>query len=152
GYVAGVRTALRHTLITMMIFLALGFVAWRSFQQTPTSFLPPEDQGLFIAAALLPDGASLDRTNELLRRAETVIGQMPAVEDVTTLGGYDFLSGGGISGNAGAMFVKLKPFSERSASVQDVINQTMAAMAGDPRGMLLAFNPPAIPGLGIRAG
>ena len=155
AYVSGVRLAIRHAVISVVLFAVLGYSVYRFSQEVPTSFLPEEDQGIVISAVLLPDGASLDRTDKLIRRAEAFFMSHPAVLTVSTLGGYDFLTGGIVSGNAGAMFVKLKPFEERhepGMGVQDVIGATMQEFGDDPAGRLLAFNPPSIPGLGIRAG
>ncbi|MEX0745843.1 MAG: multidrug efflux RND transporter permease subunit [Phycisphaeraceae bacterium] len=155
GYTKGVGVALRHAVISIILFGGLGFVAYEFSQQVPTSFLPEEDQGYFMSAVLLPDGASLQRTDEVIRRAEKFFTDHPAVESVTALGGYDFLSGGTISGNAGAMFVILKPFEDRQElgmSVQEVIADTYREMGDAPEGMVLSFNPPSVPGLGLRAG
>ncbi len=155
GYLFGVRGLLRHAAIGVVLFAALGFVVWQFSQRVPTGFLPEEDQGYFFTAVLLPDGASLDRTDAVLRRAEGYLLQHPAVANVTVLGGFDFLSGGIQATNSGAMFVKLKPFDERLAegmTVQRVIGDVYRELGSSPEGMILAFNPPSISGLGIRAG
>ena len=155
GYTAGVRLAIRGSLVTVLIFGILCFAAWRLQQGVPTGFLPDEDQGFVIAAVALPEGASVDRTDALVRQTEEFFMNHPAVENVTVLGGLDFLTGGGISTNASAMFVSLKPFEERQGpgmSSQAVAGAAMGRFMGSPDGMVLAFNPPPIQGLGIRAG
>ena len=155
AYTRTVGLVLRHVLIGLILFGGLSVVAYRASQQVPTSFLPEEDQGFFISAVLLPDGTSLDRTDQVVQRVENYLMDHPAVRNVAVLGGYDFLSGGTVAGNASAVFVMLKPFEERHGpgmSVQEVIADVMAEMGGAPEGMILAFNPPSIPGLGLRAG
>lgn len=155
AYGAGVGIVLRHALLAILLFGGLCVLTYRSFQQVPTSFLPEEDQGFLISAVLLPDGASLDRTDKVIQRVEEYLLAHPAVEAVTSLGGFDFLSGGTVSSNAGTMFVRLKPFAQRTEPgmrVQDVIADIMQATWDNPDGMVLAFNPPSIPGLGVRSG
>ena len=155
GYVRGVALGANYTLVTVAIFAALCFAMWRMQQRVPTGFLPAEDQGYILAAVLLPDGASLDRTDELARRVEAFYIDHPAVENVTLLGGFDILTGGANSTNAATMFVTLKPFEQREAealSAQALVAATLERFAMAPEGSVVAFNPPSIQGLGTRAG
>src|SRR5688572_14223007 len=113
AYTRGVAVAVRASLVTMLVFGLLCFATWRLSRHVPGGFLPDEDQGYILAAVLLPDGASLDRTDELTRRVEAFYLKHPAVANVTALGGLDFLSGGFNSTNATTMFITLKPFDKR---------------------------------------
>ena len=155
GYVRGVAFATKFALATVCIFAVLGFALYRMQATTPGGFLPDEDQGYIIAAVSLPDGASLDRTDALARQAEEFLLQQPAVENVTLLGGLDAVSGFVNSTNSATMFITLKPFEERtdpSLSGQALAGTVMGRFMGSPEGMVLAFNPPSIQGLGITAG
>jgi len=155
GYVGGVSAGIRYTLVTVAIFGGLCFATWRIQQRIPTGFLPDEDQGYILAAVMLPDGASLDRTDVLTRQVEEFYINHPAVANVTLLGGFDILTGGASSTNAATMFVTLKPFAERqdpALSAQALVGATFGTFGMAKEGMVLAFNPPSIPGLGTRAG
>jgi hydrophobe/amphiphile efflux-1 (HAE1) family protein len=155
AYTAGVTSALRHGVVAMLVFGALCFAAWRLSRVVPGGFLPDEDQGYILAAIQLPEGASLDRTDVLARKVEQFYIQHPAVANVTTLGGMDFLSGGFNSTNAATFFVTLKPFDQRTKTglkAQDLVADSFKQFGGERDGLVLAFNPPAIQGLGARAG
>src|SRR5690606_12012662 len=108
--------------------------------------------GYILSAVLLPDGASLDRTDEVARRVETFFTRHPAVSNVTMLGGMDLLGGGCNSTNAATMFVTLKPCDARETSAQELIAEALREFADDRGGSVLAFNPPSIQGLGRRSG
>ncbi len=154
-YVRGVSFAARSLVFTLAVFGVLLFTLWRVQQRVPSGFLPQEDQGYIIAAIMLPDGASLDRTDELARKAEKFLLDQPAVENITLLGGLDLVSGQVNATNAATIFVTLKPFDERKSpalSAETLVNSIMANLAGSPEGLVVAFNPPSIQGLGITAG
>ena len=154
GYTSGVRAAIRYAGITVLIFAVLTFATYRLMTRIPTGFLPAEDQGVVLTVMMLPDGASLERTDDLVRRVERFYMEHPAVADVTTLGGMDILSRVNAS-NAAVMFVALRPFHQRPSTdmgAAAVAGAAIDAFAGDPDGMVLAFSPPPIPGLGLQAG
>ena len=158
GYTAGVRIAIRHAVVSLLIFGALCFATYRLFTRIPTGFLPAEDQGYVLSVVILPDGASLDRTDAVLRRAEQFFLSHPAVGYVTTLGGMDLLNGRVNATNAGVMFIALKPFDQRKGpgmSADDVVRAASAEFFGPngvKDGMILTLTPPPIQGLGLQAG
>jgi hydrophobe/amphiphile efflux-1 (HAE1) family protein len=155
GYTGGVQRAIRHMPVALGIFAVLCLLAVGMQRSVPTGFLPDEDQGFLLAFVMLPDGASLDSTDAVAREVEDYLIKDPAVSNTILLGGLDYLSGGITSTSACTMFIKLKPFDERLApglSSQEVAMRTIIHFAGNPRARVLAFNPPAIQGLGTRAG
>ena len=155
GYVRGVGVLAKHAVVTVALFAVMALGLWRMQQSIPSGFLPQEDQGYIVGAVVLPDGASLDRTDTLVAEAEAFLLQQTAVADVTVLGGYDVVSGRVNATNAATLFITLKPFEERTAeedSAPAVAMATIMRFAGNPDGRIIAFNPPAIPGLGITAG
>ena len=155
GYVRGVSIASRYLVFTLAIFGVLLFALWRVQERVPSGFLPDEDQGYIIVAIMMPDGASLERTDALARKAETFLLDHDAVENVTLLGGLDIVVGRVNSTSAATMFVTLKPFGERkdpALSSQTLVHEVMANLAGSPEGLVVAFNPPSIQGLGVTAG
>jgi len=155
GYTLGVRTLIRSSAVALLLVIGFSIIAWRLADRLPTGFLPREDQGFFTAAVLLPDGASLDRTDRILTDVEAFLRAHPAVENVIALLGQDAMAGGIVSSNAAQLFVSLKPFRERRGRdlhVQSVIDSMTDEFRHVRDGMVYAFHPPAVQGIGQRAG
>ncbi|MGC1273551.1 MAG: efflux RND transporter permease subunit, partial [Planctomycetaceae bacterium] len=155
GYVGGARLAIRGSLLTLALFGVLCFAAWRMSQTVPGGFLPEEDQGVLLAAVILPEGSSLDQTQKVIEQTEEFFAGQPAVANVTALVGFDLLAGGAASTSAGTLFVTLKPFDERTEtgmSAFDVVEESGSLHGSMTDGVVIAMNPPAIPGLGNRSG
>ena len=122
------------------------------YQNMPGSFLPEEDQGYFLAAITLPEGATDQRTGEVLRRAEEYFSKQPEIEHFFTVAGFSF---SGRAQNSGLAFVRLKPWEERpgkNAKVQAVIQRAMMGLSGIKDAVVFPLNPPAIPELGTSSG
>jgi HAE1 family hydrophobic/amphiphilic exporter-1 len=120
----------------------------------PTSFLPDEDQGYFYANLQLPDAASLQRTDEVCKKVESMLMQAPGVEQVTTVVGSSLLSGVQATYN-GFFFVTLKDWNERkhfAEQYQAIKNRLNRQLAQIPEGVAFSFSPPAIPGVGASGG
>ncbi|CDT65685.1 Acriflavine resistance protein F [Vibrio coralliirubri] len=119
----------------------------------PTAFVPAEDKGVLALAMFLPDNASKERTHDLIRQAEAVLNQDPAIEDFAGAIGFNALTGG-VAANSATMFVNLKDWDERLAMDGD---HTQAAVAqrinmqlyGIDKSMSIAMGLPPIPGIGI---
>src|SRR2546428_7019112 len=121
----------------------------------PTSFLPEEDYGYFFMNVQLPAAASLERTDQALKKIEGMLSTTEGVQAYSTIGGFSVLTR--ISSSyQGFFFVGLKPWDERAApqvtarAIVDRLNQELAAQV--PEAVALAFMPPAIPGLGNAGG
>ena len=122
------------------------------YQNMPGSFLPEEDQGYFLAAITLPEGATDQRTGEVLRKAEEYFSKQPEIEHYFTVAGFSF---SGRAQNSGLAFVRLKPWEERpgkNAKVQAVIQRAMMGLSGIKDAVVFPLNPPAIPELGTSSG
>ncbi|HRK33927.1 MAG TPA: efflux RND transporter permease subunit, partial [Candidatus Hydrogenedentes bacterium] len=155
AYTRTVRLAIRYAVVSLLIVAALLWATYGLFQRVPSAFIPSEDQGYFMVATQLPQGASLERTSAVMKAIEDFLLAQPEVSRVVTLGGQDFLAGRSASTSAGAMFVNLKDWSERSAPgshVNDIVDRVFGNFANYKEATVLAFNPPAIRGLGVRAG
>jgi len=153
-YASWVAALIRRSAWTI---LCLGIVAASGFglmRLLPSGFVPPEDQGLVLASIELPDGASTERTDVVLRRAEQFLVGLPAVENVITLGSLNLLTGG-FSSNTATLIATLKPWEQRT-SRQDSVNGVLAAfqqeLAGYPEALGIVFTLPPIPGLGMAGG
>ena len=81
------------------------------WQKTPGSLVPDEDQGYYIVAVFLPDGASLQRTDDVVSKVVKAIKSNPANDDVVAFTGFDFL-GGSYKNSAATLFVAQKKASK----------------------------------------
>ena len=150
GYAGVVRRLVAVSFASLLALVLIGAATYFIFARTPSGFLPEEDKGFIITVLNLPAGASLNRTSDAAEKAAAIIRKDPAVEAVTTVLGLDFL-GGGSASNGGVMFVRLKPYAERTAANLHstvVARRLTGALSTIPDGNLIALNPPSISGLG----
>ena len=150
-YVTGVSFFLRRGLLALMLVLGMVAITASMWLKTPSSLVPDEDQGFYISAVFLPDGASLQRTTKVVEEVVAAIKSNPANENVISFTGFDFL-GGGYKNNAATIFVTQKHWDEREASTQQLVGELFMKTASINEALVLAFNPPAIPGLGNTGG
>jgi HAE1 family hydrophobic/amphiphilic exporter-1/multidrug efflux pump len=150
-YVDGVSWVLRRGAIAAVLFagmVALTLGLWRS---TPGSLVPDEDQGYYIAAVFLPDGATLERTDRVVNEVVNIIKSNPANQDAIAFTGFDFL-GGGFRNSAATIFVTQKHWDERKVSTGQLVGEFFMKTAHIKEGLALAFGPPPIFGLGTAGG
>jgi HAE1 family hydrophobic/amphiphilic exporter-1 len=110
GYVRLCGLLIRKSAIALIILAVFGVAAGFFSNRVPSSFLPDEDQGYFFMNLQLPNATSLQRTDEVVRRIEKVLAQIPGVEYTTSVVGFSLLSFVRTSYNA-FFFVTLKPWS-----------------------------------------
>src|SRR3954453_10493822 len=121
----------------------------------PGGFVPEEDQGFILVNAQLPDAASLERTDAVMKRVEAVLAKNEAIDGFNTISGYSLVTSA-YSSNMGFFFVQLKPWEERKTEAEHAngvvlaLNRAFAQQI--PEAGVVAFGPPAIPGLGTGAG
>jgi hydrophobic/amphiphilic exporter-1 (mainly G- bacteria), HAE1 family len=152
GYHAILPALLRWRGLVLALF-ALGLVGtYFAYQTIPTGFLPDEDLGYFYVTVQLPEGASLADTERVTRRIEGILSTFPEVSIVFEPNGTQF----GINApNRAMMFVSLKPWDERKSantSADGVMRRLRPQFAQITNASVLAFNPPAIRGIGNLAG
>ncbi|MDX2371074.1 MAG: multidrug efflux RND transporter permease subunit [Colwellia sp.] len=150
-YVTGVSFFLRRGLLALMLVIGMVAVTANMWLKTPSSLVPDEDQGYYISAVFLPDGASLQRTKKVVSEVIAAIKSNPANENVISFTGFDFL-GGGYKNNAATIFVTQKHWDDREVSTQQLVGELFMKTANINEALVLAFNPPAIPGLGSTGG
>jgi HAE1 family hydrophobic/amphiphilic exporter-1/multidrug efflux pump len=154
GYLSGVAFFLRRTAIGLACLAGLWFGAGSLVMNLPTGFVPNEDQGYFFGVFSLPDGASMERTDELVRRAENDLKTVPGIQEVITMGGLNLLTNAYTSNNA-SVIVMLKPWEERTAKEEQlraVLMGVARKFASYPEAASLVFPPPPINGLGNASG
>ena len=148
------RWVIRLGVISMAVFGVLIWATFSLFKMAPTAFVPQEDQGFFIVVAQLPQGASLDRTTAVVKQIEDFLLSQSEVEGMVALCGQDMLSGS-VSPCGATMFVNLKHWSEREGAehaADAVAGRVFGRFGGLKEGTVIAFVPPPIFGLGLRAG
>ncbi len=154
GYSAMIQKLVRVTALVMLLFVGLFALTGWQFGKLPTAFLPVEDQGYVIAAVQLPNAASLERTNAVLKRIDGILDGMPGVANWVTIGGYSAIDGTNAS-NAATVFITMTPWEERqdpSLSQQAILGRLQGAFRQIQEAIAYAFPPPAIPGLGVAGG
>jgi len=154
GYLGGVGFFLRRVTIGLACLVALWFGAGRLLMKLPTGFVPNEDQGYFFSVFTLPDGASMERTDQLMRRAEADLKSIPGVGEVLTTGGLNLLTNAYTSNNA-SVIAMLKPWEERKGDEEQLGSILVTArrkFAAYPEAVSLVFPPPPINGLGNASG
>lgn len=153
GYGKLTQKMLAHPFISILIYFAISGVAFYGLLKWPTGYIPSEDQGYFMTSIQLPDGASLERTEEIVDALSAEIKQIPYVKDVMSVSGYSMMGAGALS-NYGSYFVILEPWSKRGkkGSVDRVIEMVDKLSEKYQEAIIFSINPPAIPGLGVSSG
>src|SRR5438552_3564909 len=150
-YTDGVAWMIRRGGIGIALFAALVAPAAQLWRMTPGSLVPDEDQGYYISAVILPDGASLERTDRVVSEVVDIIKSNPNNEDAVAFTGFDFI-GGGFRNNAATIFVTQKHWDERSVTASQLVGELFMKSAPIKEALVLAFNPPPIFGLGTAGG
>jgi HAE1 family hydrophobic/amphiphilic exporter-1/multidrug efflux pump len=154
GYVSATGRFVRMwpaAIAGLIVIIALTAVM---MQALPTGFVPTEDQGYYVVALTLPQGASLERTDAVLNQAENRVLKLAGVESVTAIGGDNMLTGA-MQSNSATMFVRLKHWDERlnaGLPINAIVGRTAGSLSEIAEAMSIPFVPPPIPGLGTSGG
>ena len=154
GYTGGVRKALGRKTVMIAVYGVLAFATVGLFRAVPHGFVPAQDKQYLIGFAQLPDGATLDRTEEVIRRMGDIAMKHPGVEHAVAFPGLS-INGFTNSSNAGIVFVTLKPFEERrdaSMSGGAIAMDLNRQFGGIQDAFIAMFPPPPILGLGTTGG
>ena len=154
AYGRGVSTAIGRRAAVMAVYAALALATAGIFNAVPGGFVPGQDKQYLVGFAQLPDGATLDRTEDVIRRMGAIALEHPGVENAVAFPGLS-INGFTNSSNAGVVFVTLKPFSERkdkALSGGAIAGQLNAKFAGIPEAFIAVFPPPPVQGLGTTGG
>jgi HAE1 family hydrophobic/amphiphilic exporter-1/multidrug efflux pump len=154
GYLSGVKFFLRRAVIGLACLAGLWFGAGSLLMKVPTGFVPNEDMGYFFAVFTLPDGASMERTDELMKRAEADLKGVPGIQEVVAMGGLNLLNNAYTSNN-GSIIALLKPWEERTSKEEQlraILTSVTRKYSAYPEAVTLVFPPPPINGLGNASG
>jgi hydrophobe/amphiphile efflux-1 (HAE1) family protein len=154
AYGKAVQTVSRRKIAALAVYGALVLVGILGFARVPKGFVPSQDKRFLVAIAQLPDAASLDRTEAVIRRMTDIALKQPGVEHAVEFPGLS-ISSFGPKPNAGIIFFGLKPFEERkskdlkSGAILAALNQKFSTIQ---EGFTAVFPPPAVNGLGAIGG
>ena len=155
GYVRSVAVMGRHAAMVMLTFGALLVAVCGLIATRPTGLVPPEDQGAVYALVTLPPAASLERTDQAMSQMTRIARQVPGVEGVVYISGFNLLTGQTTSYN-GTAFIRFKPWDQRKTPDQNVealvrtLNERLNSSITDAS--VLVLNPPPIRGLSTAGG
>jgi multidrug efflux pump len=154
GYVAIVRRLARVAIVGIVVAAGALAAAAFLFSKTPQSFLPDEDQGAIFAALRLPEGASINRTEEVVKQVEDIVKPIPGVEGVLSVVGLNFIDYVAAS-NQAFFVVRLKPYEVRTDPAESagaIIARLRPQLAAIQGAIAFPFNLPPILGLGNTGG
>ena len=153
AYGRAVRWLVHRGAVGFAVYGILAVLTVIGFMRTPSGFIPPQDAGYLIVAIQLPDGASLERTDDVVRYASEVIRETPGVAHAVAFAGFSGATRAN-SANAGAIFVVEEPFEERAGgpSADDIRAALQERLGGITDADIFVIAPPPVRGLGTSGG
>jgi multidrug efflux pump len=154
AYGNGVRRAISTKALMMVVYVVLLGATGFLFKTVPGGFVPVQDKQYLVGYAQLPDAATLDRTEEVIRKISEIGLKQPGVINAVEFPGFS-INGFTNSSNAGVVFMGLAPFEERrdpslsAGAIARELNQQFAAI---PEAVIAVFPPPPVQGLGTIGG
>jgi len=154
GYAWLTQRLLRIALVMLLVYAGFVALTWFAFTRTPTGFIPQQDQGYLITVYQLPPGASVTRTDEVVRHATTLLMDMPEMASAAGFAGFDGATRTNAP-NAGAIFAPLKPYQERAdkgISIDQTVATAQARLSTIQEAMAFVVPPPPVRGIGTGGG
>jgi multidrug efflux pump len=154
AYSGGVTRVLSRKALMMAVYAVLAVATVGLFKMIPGGFVPSQDKQYLIGFAQLPDGATLDRTEAVIRSMGKIALEHPGVQDAIAFPGLS-INGFTNSSNSGIVFLTLKPFDERRRKDQSggaIAGQLNKQFAAIPEAFIAMFPPPPVQGLGTTGG
>ena len=155
GYIWAVRRLLRFAAIALLVYVGFLVLTFFGFKAVPSGFIPTQDQGYLIVFAQLPDGASLQRSEEVRKQISDIARNVPGIAHTVEFAGFSALDGTNRN-NAVTTFLPLAPFEERIKDPRLNGFAIMAAVrqkfAGIQDARVLVFPPPPVRGIGNAGG
>jgi multidrug efflux pump len=146
-YQRSISSAVRHTPLWMLVFLLIAGTAGFLYTRLPTSFVPDEDQGFMLALINLPQGATIQRTDQVMAEMRETLRESPIAKDVTNIFQAEGFSFVGSSENVGMAFIPLTDWSQRSQTAMQLIPQANAIFGNIHDAQIFVVNLPTIRGL-----
>jgi multidrug efflux pump len=154
NYSRGVKGAISRKAVMLVVYGVLVLATVGLFKAVPGGFVPGQDKQYLIGFAQLPDGATLDRTEDVIRKISDIAMKQPGVEHAIAFPGLS-INGFTNSSNSGIVFVALKPFDQRKGadmSAGAIAGQLNGKFSGIQEAFIAMFPPPPVQGLGTTGG
>jgi len=154
GYLKGIQFLMRRLILAVVLLAAIYFGAGRLLQILPGGLVPDEDQGVVFATFNLPPGATLERTDAVLRRAERFAAEIPGVQTVLGWGGFNLMTSS-FSSDAATLVMTLAPWGERTSpetQLVAIMQRLRREFADYPEARAFVYSLPSIPGMGNVSG
>jgi HAE1 family hydrophobic/amphiphilic exporter-1 len=154
GYTRFIERMVHRSVLMTLIALTLAGIAIWGLARLPTSFIPIEDQGYLLVNTKLPGGASLERTNAVMRQVDAAVMKVPGVEHAISIGGISVLDNSATLSNAGVTYVVLKPWDVRGKKegLRPMLENIQRALEHVSGGVASLIVPPPIQGIGNSSG
>jgi hydrophobe/amphiphile efflux-1 (HAE1) family protein len=154
GYDRSVQHIVRRAALAVVVLVALSGASYVLLRTVPTGFAPTEDQGYLLVNVQLPDAASLERTDAVVREIEKILLETPGVETVVAIGGRSFITG--VNGpNVASLFPRLTPWSHRKTpelQADAILGRLRARLGSIQEAVVVVFPPPPIRGISSGGG
>jgi len=159
GFGHAVEFVIKRMVVAFALLGVFIYAIWHLFHLLPTSFVPQEDQGYAMVAIMMPQSASLERTQAVSEQVDAILAKIPGVDKRSMITGYSLIDGG-FKTNAATFFITFKDFKERYASIETAKEQNARAILQAfyeqarhiEQAVVLPIAPPAIPGIGTTGG
>lgn len=150
GYTNVLSVIVARRLLTFIMLVGFCVGIFFVNKTLPAGFIPSEDQGIIYAIIQTPPGTTLEATNKVSQNLQKLAEEIPDVESVSSLAGYEILTEGRGS-NAGTCLINLKSWEKRDKSVHEIIEE-LEEKSKDFGAVIEYFEPPAVPGYGAAGG
>jgi multidrug efflux pump len=154
-YTKSLRYVVRYSVVALVAFLGLVYLAYGMFKVVPTGFIPPQDQGYVIVNVQMPDASSIERTNAVVSQLAGLARKTKGISDAFAVSGFSILTRSNSSA-AGLLFLHFTPFSERAGksdmtatAIAGRLTQQFSTVEG---GQAVVLLPPAVSGIGNAGG
>jgi len=155
AYVAALRRVVRFGAIALLVYVGLLGLTYLGFRKVPAGFIPAQDMGYLIVGLQMPDAATIDRTETVMKRLANIAGEIPGVKATVAVSGFSILSRTNQS-NTGTMFLPLVDFDERMGHPEQSADATAGRLMREysqvQDGLALVLRPPPVRGVGNAGG
>ncbi len=149
-YISLIKLIINRRVLTFSILIGFGFGIFGVSRSLAPGFIPNEDQGIIYAIIQTPPGSTLEKTFDVSLKLQKICRELPEVQSVSTLAGFEILTEGRGS-NAGTCLINLKDWSSRDKSVLEIIEE-LEKETENLGAIIEFFEPPAVPGYGAAGG
>jgi multidrug efflux pump len=153
-YVVALRRTIRYGIVALLLYVGLVGLTGKMFQSVPTGFIPQSDQGYMIVAMQLPDGASLERTDAVVRRASTLLREIPGINRTVAFSGFSGATQTNAT-NAGAIYCGLEDHllrDKKGATLPTLLVQAQERLGEIKDAYIVVLPPPSVRGIGTLGG